>query len=97
MTRRRQIVRRAVMVLAVPVLLAYLYVLSYLVAQWSVGRQLLPGNTVIGLWYAPIELYEYSNLPGGAEFLSVRIWFVSGGARSLKECREWAIVYRGDE
>jgi hypothetical protein len=47
--------------------------------------------------YAPLLLYERSDLPGSVEFFSLAIWLQYGGEISLPESREFAIEARDGE
>jgi len=66
-TRRRRIVRRAVMALTVVVLVVNGYVASFLCCEWLVGRGVIKPGTTLPLQetiYAPLWLYIQSELPG---------------------------------
>jgi len=68
-TRRpRRIVRRAVLAIVGVVLLVSGYVGSYFAAEWLAGHDAIPTGAPLSRVYAPLMLYERSDLPGSVEF-----------------------------
>ena len=66
-TCRYRIVRRAVMVIAVVVVLTGWYVSSYMSLNWCVGRQLVSlttFDTLVETVFRPITEYRNSDWPG---------------------------------
>jgi hypothetical protein len=76
-TRRRRIVRRAVMALGGCVLLVWLYLSSYFMMWWGVGSGVVPLDVKRQLevtLYAPLECYIDDGRPGGKELKRLRNW-----------------------
>jgi len=82
-TRRRRIVRRAVMALAVVVLLASGYVGLWLTCCFAYGAQLTPSwaDTPMRVVFAPIALYTSSRYPGSSGVSEIASWTMQCGDR----------------
>jgi hypothetical protein len=97
-TRRRRIVRRAVMALAVAVLLLGWYVASYLTWRWATHDMPASKFVAINRWvyplWIPIAAYEGSDLPLSVEFLTLDLWLQSGGRSTWSESRDRATLMR---
>ena len=82
-TRRRRIVRRAVMALAVPVLLLCSYVSGVLVFVYTAHAGWLPGPVVTSpiaqVYVTPLMLYSESGLPGSRAMRSAIDWSGESG------------------
>lgn len=82
-TRRRRIVRRAVMAVAV-VVLTVLYAVGYAGVYWCDGRGVLNERFlgIVKSSYLPLDLYCETDMPG-ADWLSVKrlVWKLDGARR----------------
>src|SRR5262245_22295376 len=102
--RKRRVVRRAVMALAVMVLLLAWYVGSYLVWGWMKTQpsfrvrftQYVPRVVERSMW-RPIARYRVSDLPFSQQFLMFDMWCRSGCKASRRSCRAMADQLRDME
>jgi hypothetical protein len=96
-SRKRRIVRRAVMVLAVVMLLVWVYVGSYLAWGWAANHSMYyqylrdTSGRVAPLWY-PITAYEVSDLPLSRQFLLLDMWFRAGGKKTWGQVSDMADI-----
>ena len=83
-TRRRRIVRRAVMALAVVVLLVVWYVAAFASVSWSVGAGYISGKTddvMQHTVFAPLRWYAYDDpdKPFANDLRTLRLWCLLQG------------------
>lgn len=84
---RRRIVRRAVMALAVIVLLVMGYVSSRLAFRFAEGADVtLPPRIefVVDVMYEPLDDYAWSDRPGADRLYDMQAWAVGRGVKFAK-------------
>ena len=98
--RRRRIVRRAVMALAVVVLMVSGYVSSYLGIAWAyyTGRVRSDDGTRALLQgiYAPADKYADSDLPLSAEMYAFRWWLCIDGRSTFDNIYESVVQSKAE-
>jgi hypothetical protein len=84
-SRKRRIVRRAVVAVAVPLLLSASYASSYGILEWLWGRDEISQADYLwmkGNVFTPLESYRYSDAVGSHTFDDFCFWCLKRGQRS---------------
>ena len=87
---RRPFLRRVCLWTGTAVLLVAGYFSSYFTVLWLAGHGSISNTNPIGWIYAPLFVYQCSDLPGSDELHSVAFWCLNNGEMPLDECRDRA-------
>ena len=82
-SRKRRIVRRALLAVAGAVLLGYVYVASYFAVAWASHRDFIPQWEVVSV-YKPLNKYSRSDLIGSGQFRAIYYWVVNSDPNFMR-------------